>query len=169
MAYKTLCDQWPAHPSNFIPCPCTSFTMAQLHWPMLGKNPGYFHLRAFHFISSAWNTFPPSLHLDNSYSSFNISWTCHFLPESPPNKLSHVLFSFTGLHFIALITLHNEIFVCLFAFQLFHTTPRLRGTRIMTLEVTAKNPALTQCSAWHTEDTKTEVLNKYSQCLWGGI
>lgn len=37
----------------------------------------------------------------------------------------------------------------------------------MTLEVTAKNPAFTQCSAWHTEDTKTEVLNKYSQCFWG--
>ena len=46
-------------------------------------------------------------------------------------------------------------------------TSRLRRTRIMTFVATTIFPAPTQHNVWHTEDTKTKVLNKNSQCPQG--
>lgn len=54
--------------------------------------------------------------------------------------------------------------VHMFEYQLPHMTAGLRRARIMAFVFTALTPAPIQCSAWHTADMKTNVLNKYSQC-----
>lgn len=161
MAYKTPCDQPPDHPSNFSPVPLsTAFTMVQLYRTKLEEIPGSFHLRDFRLLSSTWGD---ALPLTPTYLSISIEPVTSS-QTLPPNKLCFISYSFSK-DLTALTILRNEISVYFFAFQLPHTTARLRRTRIRAFTATTMPAAPALCSACCTENVKTKVLNKYSQCL----